>query len=85
MSDFVGMSRRKRWIPGRQSKMTWQDEGAAMIVREVIDILGRYPPNADVEVVGECEVSMPLTRDGLAIPNGETLYLGGCDPAQEWD
>ena len=38
------------------------------------------PPNADVEVVGECDFSMPLTREGVEIdPNGETLYLGGCD------
>ena len=60
--------------------------GTVMTVRELIDMLGQYPPNADVEVVGECEVSMPLARDGLAIdPNGETLYLWGCDLAQEWD
>jgi hypothetical protein len=60
--------------------------GAGMTVRELIDMLGRYPSEADVEVVGGFDFGMPLTREGLEIdPNSETLYLGGCDPAREWD
>jgi hypothetical protein len=50
------------------------------------EMLKEYPPNADVEVMDGIDCSLPLTRDGLAIdPNGETQYLGGCDPAHEWD
>jgi hypothetical protein len=57
-----------------------------MTVRELIDMLGQYPPNADVEIVGGFDFGMPLTREGLEVdPNGETLYLGGGDPAQELD
>jgi hypothetical protein len=59
---------------------------AAMTVRELIDVLGQHPANADVEVMDGFDFSLPLTREGLEIdPNGETLYLGGCDPTLEWD
>jgi L-methionine (R)-S-oxide reductase len=43
--------------------------GTVMTVRELIDILGQYPPNADVEVVAgstEDEAHLiPVSSDGL--------------------
>jgi hypothetical protein len=54
-----------------------------MTVRELIDMLGWYPPNADVEVVGGL-ISACFSGEGLEIdPNGETLYLGGYDTARD--
>jgi hypothetical protein len=55
-------------------------------VRTCRGTLKEYPPNADVVVMDGIDWSLPLMRTASEIDaDGETLYLGGCDPAHEWD